>query len=33
VSLAARNPAPFMDQIQVHLSSLHSAIAEGYFHG
>lgn len=31
--LAARNPAQFMDQIQTHLSALHDAIAEGYFHG
>jgi len=31
--LAARNPAQFMDQIQVHLGALHDAIAEGYFHG
>ncbi|KAF1720498.1 alpha-E domain-containing protein [Pseudoxanthomonas wuyuanensis] len=31
--LAAKNPAAFMDEIQVHLGALHSAIAEGYFHG
>lgn len=31
--LAARNPAQFMDEIQTHLGSLHTAIAEGYFHG
>ena len=31
--LATRNPAQFMDQIQVHLGALHDAIAEGYFHG
>lgn len=31
--LAARNPAQFMDEIQVHLGALHGAIAEGYFHG
>lgn len=31
--LATRNPAQFMDQIQVHLCALHDAIAEGYFHG
>ena len=32
-SLAARNPAEFMDQIQVHLGNVHGALAEGYFHG
>lgn len=31
--LAQRNPAAFMDEIQVHLGSLHSALAEGYFRG
>ena len=31
--LATRNPAQFMDQLQVHLGALHDAIAEGYFHG
>ncbi|MEL1263250.1 alpha-E domain-containing protein [Pseudoxanthomonas putridarboris] len=31
--LAARNPAAFMDEVQVHLSALHDAIADGYFHG
>ncbi|MGN7831668.1 alpha-E domain-containing protein [Pseudoxanthomonas sp. 22568] len=33
VSLAQRNPAAFMDEIQVNLGRLHDAIAEGYFHG
>ena len=32
-SLAARDPAVFMDQIQVHLGQLHAALAEGYFRG
>ncbi len=32
-SLAERNPAEFMDQIQVHLGNVHGALAEGYFHG
>ena len=31
--LATRNPAQFMDQLQMHLGALHDAIAEGYFHG
>jgi hypothetical protein len=32
VWLAAQNPASFMDEIQVHLSSLHNAVVEGYFY-
>jgi len=32
-SLAARNPAVFMDEIQQHLGTLHNAIADGYFRG
>ena len=31
--LAARNPAVFMDEIQVHLGALHTALSEGYFRG
>ncbi|WP_368563403.1 alpha-E domain-containing protein [Pseudoxanthomonas sp. UTMC 1351] len=31
-SLAARNPAVFMDEIQLQLSALHTAIADGYFY-
>jgi uncharacterized alpha-E superfamily protein len=31
--LAARNPAEFMDEIQVHLGSLHAEVAEAYFSG
>ena len=32
-ALVQRDPAAFMDEIQVRLGSLHDAIAEGYFHG
>ncbi len=32
-SLAKKDPAKFMDEIQVHLRHLHAALAEGYFHG
>ena len=31
--LAARNPATFMDEIQVHLGTFHAALTEGYFRG
>jgi uncharacterized alpha-E superfamily protein len=31
VSLAAKNPKAFMDEIQVDLGRLHEALAEGYF--
>ncbi|SDR17307.1 alpha-E domain-containing protein [Pseudoxanthomonas sp. CF125] len=33
VSLAAKNPAEFMDEIQVHLGTFHAALADGYFRG
>lgn len=32
-SLAARNPAGFMDEIQRHLGTFHQALADGYFSG
>lgn len=32
-SLAKKDPAKFMDEIQVHLGHLHAALSEGYFHG
>ena len=32
-SLAAKNPAGFMDEIQVHLGTFHAALADGYFRG
>lgn len=32
-ALAQRNPAAFMDEIQVHLGALHDAVAEGFFYG
>ena len=32
-SLAAKNPANFMDEIQVHLGTFHAALADGYFRG
>jgi len=32
VWLAAKNPAGFMDEVQVHLSRLHDAVVEGYFY-
>ncbi|MET1162662.1 MAG: alpha-E domain-containing protein, partial [Pseudoxanthomonas sp.] len=31
--LAAKNPADFMDEIQVHLGTFHAALADGYFRG
>lgn len=31
-ALAQRNPAEFMDEIQVHLGALHDAVAEGFFY-
>jgi hypothetical protein len=31
VSLAAKSPTSFMDEVQVHLGHLHGALAEGYF--
>jgi uncharacterized alpha-E superfamily protein len=33
VSLAAKNPAGFMDEIQVHLGTFNAALADGYFRG
>lgn len=33
LALVAGNTAVFMDEVQVHLSALHEAVAEGYFHG
>lgn len=33
VTLAAKNPAVFMDEIQLHLGALHQAIEDGYFKG
>ena len=32
-SLAAKNPAAFMDAIQVHLGTFNAALADGYFRG
>ena len=32
-SLAAKNPAGFMDEIQVHLGTFNAALADGYFRG
>lgn len=32
-SLAAKNPASFMDEIQVHLGTFHASLADGYFRG